>query len=876
IYWHRGRCLSYGEGVVFWALAEIVRQRLGIAEEDPLTLASSKLANSLEQFLPVVSERAYVGVRLGRLLGVPVADDNGATLPREELFAGWRLFFERLAEVQPVALLIEDAHYADSELLAFLSHLVDWARESPIYVLAFARPELEEIHPGVGVGRNRSTLTLDPLDTPSMETLVDALVPSMPPAARAAITAQAQGIPLFAVETVRSLVDRDIVVPQDGVYRLVGNVGELTVPDSLHSLLAARLDGLDPDLRELVSDAAVLGTSFPASALVAISSQTAQQVQVGLTELLRREVLSVSADKLSPQQGDYRFSQELLRQVAYETLSRRDRKARHLAVARHLLSAFPGDGDEMSDVIARHYVDALAAVPDANDAPELRQQAIAALIRAAERSTRSGAPAGAAASYAAAAEHAALAQAVDAGETRAPRLWESAARAALTAGEFAGSVAAADQAATLHTAAGDPRGAARAHTQAGRALRLEGRFTEARERLTAGLEGLQTEPDADTVQAMAEMATLELFQGGPDADRLTSEALNLGQDLDVDESTLTGLFVIRGIAMAFMDHPIQAGGYFEVAVRLAESAGDSGQRSRALLNLADVLTMTDATAGAEAARAAVDHARRVGDHAMLPTAISNLSAALIFMGEWDEAERVLRESQARDHFPVDTLRYGVTGLYAAVLPALRGDLETAERLAQLPQLRASEDPQDQNAVTMFKVMLSVARNDPRETLRLASLVDHASMGISHETVRWTWPIAARAAHDLGDTEAVLRLLGLLEAKPVGKLPPLLRAEQDLARARLAARSDDPGAEEAFNRAITGLRKLGSPYHLAHGLLDQADFLIMSGEPGAIVAQLVDEARAIATRLRAVPVLDRATRVERTMTGRATVTSEPAS
>ncbi|MGH3470975.1 MAG: adenylate/guanylate cyclase domain-containing protein, partial [Nocardioidaceae bacterium] len=81
IYWHRGRCLSYGEGVVFWALAEIVRQRLGIAEEDPLTLASSKLANSLEQFLPAVSERAYVGVRLGRLLGVPVADDNGATLP---------------------------------------------------------------------------------------------------------------------------------------------------------------------------------------------------------------------------------------------------------------------------------------------------------------------------------------------------------------------------------------------------------------------------------------------------------------------------------------------------------------------------------------------------------------------------------------------------------------------------------------------------------------------------------------------------------------------------------------------------------------------------------------------------------------------------
>ena len=138
---------------------------------------------------------------------------HGGPLTREELFGGWRLFFERLAAVDPVVLVIEDAQYADTGLLDFLDHLIDWARDLPIYVLVFARTELHQARPGFGVGRNRSTLTLDPLDRASMDRLVDALVPGMPLAARAKITDQAQGVPLFAVETVRALIDRDVVQP---------------------------------------------------------------------------------------------------------------------------------------------------------------------------------------------------------------------------------------------------------------------------------------------------------------------------------------------------------------------------------------------------------------------------------------------------------------------------------------------------------------------------------------------------------------------------------------------------------------------------------------------------------------------------------------
>ena len=102
-------------------------------------------------------------------------------LAREELFAGWRLFFERLAAQHPVVLLVEDAQYADAGLLDFLDHLIDWVRDLPIFVLVFARPELGPARPGFGTGRNRITLTLDPLDAASMDQLVDALVPGMPP-----------------------------------------------------------------------------------------------------------------------------------------------------------------------------------------------------------------------------------------------------------------------------------------------------------------------------------------------------------------------------------------------------------------------------------------------------------------------------------------------------------------------------------------------------------------------------------------------------------------------------------------------------------------------------------------------------------------------
>ncbi len=853
VWWHRGRCLSYGDGVAFWALAEIVRQRLGIAEEDPAEAATGKLAGGLDRFVSDPGERAYIGARLGRLLGVTVAGDDGIALPREELFAGWRLFFERLATVQPVVLLVEDAQYADAGLLDFLDHLIDWVRDLPIFALVFTRPELGQKRPGFGAGRNRSTLTLDPLDAASMDQLVEALVPGMPRTARAAVTAQAQGVPLFAVETVRALIDRDIVEPIEGLYRLTGEVGELAVPDSLHALLAARLDAMDPSARRLVADAAVLGTTFPAEALAAVCGQDEAAVRAALDELVRREVLAVSADPLSPQKGSYRFAQDMLRQVAYGTLSRRDRKARHLKVAAHLRAAFAADGEEVANVIARHYLDALAAVPDAPDALQIRGQAIAALIRTGERAERTGAPAVAVTSYATAAELSS--QGTRGNSPHAGRLWEHAAQAAIANGDYAAAVGHADRAREYHLAQGDSRAAARAQATAGQALRPWGRHAEAREQLVAALEVLRTDPDADTVRALDELAMVEVFAGSPDADRLSSEALMLGQALGVGLSQLTALFEGRGLYHAHAGRRPQAVAYLTQATRLAEQVGDNLSLGRALLNLADTLAATDPAAAADVARAAAGHLRQVGARSYLAYAIGNLIQALLALGDWDGAERELIQAVDAD---------GLAGIehltsYRIWLAALRGDAATAQAtLAELPDLRASEDPQDKAEVSFVEAFTAAALRRPEDALRHCRgvLAHTGTLGITADWPRWAWPLAARTAHDLHDTAATSELLALLDDCPTGHLAPMLRAERELARARLAASDSDQPATAAFAEAVTSLHEHSTAYHLAHGLLDQAEYLTRLGDAEA-AGTAVSEARNIAARLRCQPLLERA-------------------
>jgi class 3 adenylate cyclase/tetratricopeptide (TPR) repeat protein len=857
VWWHRGRCLSYGQGMAFWALAEIVRQRLDIAEEDPPGVAAAKLEAGLVWLVPDPAERGYVGLRLGRLLGVTPAGDSGRVLAREELFAGWRLFFERLATSRPVILLVEDAQHADTELLDFLGHVVDWVRDLPLYVLVLARPELAQARPGFGTGRNRSVLTLDPLDPASMDGLVEALVPGMPATARAAITRQAQGLPLFAVETIRTLIDHDIVRPVEGMYRLVGDIGELQVPGSLHALLAARLDALDPAARQVTADAAVLGTSFPAEALIAVSSRDEATVRTALAELLRREILTVSADPLSPERGSYQFTQDMLRLVAYETLSRRDRKARHLAVAAHLRRAFPGDGEEAADVIARHYADALHAVPGDPDTETIREQAITAYTRAAERAERTGAPARAAANYATAAQL--TLGAVPGARVDAGTFWERAADALLAFGDHLAAGVHAGHARDYHRRHGQHRAAARAQALEGEAQEGLGRYAEAGELFRSALEVLQAEPGRDTVRAMRHLAALAVFAGSGEADRLTTEALVLGQALDLDPGVLAGLLNLRGIWLGFAGRSTEGTAYLTQAVRLAERADDSERLGEALLNLADILAATDPAAAAETARTAASHLRRVGARSMLAGAIGNQVHALLSLGDWDAADDTLTRAIEDDKLgDVEHLVF-----YQGWLAALRGEVSTARGvLAGLENMQASDDIQEQAAVAVAEAFAAAVGGQPGDALAFArrALAHADALGLGCEAIRWAWPLAARAAYDLDDPAAGQELLAQLDAHPPGHLIPMLRAERDLARARLADHAGDPGVGQALAAAIDRQREDSTPYHLAHGLLDQAEYHLRH-ENAAAAGDALAKARAIGRQLRCAPVLERANAIE---------------
>ncbi len=227
---------------------------------------------------------------------------------RQELFAAWRLFFERLADVYPTVLAFEDMQWADESLLDFVEYLLEWSRNSPLYVITLARPELLERRTSWGAGqRSFSSLYLEPLSASAMEELLIGLVPGLPASLREQILERAEGVPLYAVETVRMLLDRGLLVQEGPVYLPVGEIGSLEVPETLHALISARLDGLSAEERRVLQDAAVLGKTFTRDALAALAGPRAE-IEPLLASLVRKEVLGVQADPRSPERRPVRVS----------------------------------------------------------------------------------------------------------------------------------------------------------------------------------------------------------------------------------------------------------------------------------------------------------------------------------------------------------------------------------------------------------------------------------------------------------------------------------------------------------------------------------------------------------------------------------------
>ncbi|MBA3779330.1 MAG: AAA family ATPase [Chloroflexi bacterium] len=381
ILWHTGRSPAYGEGISFWALGEMVRQRAGIAETDDPAAAASRLQGTMAEFVTDPDERKWIEPRVAGLLGL---QEMPAT-EREELFAAWRTFFGRLTDRAPVVMVFSDLQWADAGLLDFIEGLVDWLRDRPILVLALTRPELHERRPGWGTrvpsfaGINLASLSPD-----AMRQLLRGLVPGLGGRALKAIVERSEGIPLYGVETVRMMLDRGQLERDGDRYRLAAGAHEaqLGVPETLHALIAARIDATEPAARALLLDASILGQSFSLDALGALTGDARDPLTARISGLVASQLLAYNADPRSPERGQYHFVQALVREVAHGSLSTRERKAKHLSAARYYESL--GDG-ELAGILASHYLEAYRAAPAGPEGAALATQARIALRAAADR-----------------------------------------------------------------------------------------------------------------------------------------------------------------------------------------------------------------------------------------------------------------------------------------------------------------------------------------------------------------------------------------------------------------------------------------------------------------------------------------------------------
>jgi class 3 adenylate cyclase/tetratricopeptide (TPR) repeat protein len=341
--WRQGRCLPYGEGITFWALGEIVKREAAILESDSSEVALQKLEAALS---PDTPDRQWLIQRLAPLVGV----ETGAPAERQESFTAWRRYLEGLAAGRETVLVFEDLHWADEALLDFIEHLAEWAEDVPLLIVCSARPELYERRPGWAAGqRNAHTINLSPLSDEETAELVSSLVATtiLTPELEHAILERAGGNPLYAEEFVRLLADR-------GVVR-----DEIALPESVQALIAARLDTLSSERKSLLQDAAVIGKVFWASAVAEMGSLDPGDVELALHELARKELVRPARTSSMEGESEYSFWHLLVRDVAYAQIPRADRSRRHRAAAAWIERKAGERVEDLAEVLAFHYVQAL-------------------------------------------------------------------------------------------------------------------------------------------------------------------------------------------------------------------------------------------------------------------------------------------------------------------------------------------------------------------------------------------------------------------------------------------------------------------------------------------------------------------------------------
>ncbi len=314
----RGRCLSYGQGITFWPLVEIVRSAAEIDEDDPPDRARAKILGLLGD--------QEVAERIASATGL-----EAATFPLAETFWAVRRLVEILAERSPLVVVVDDIHWAESTLLDLLDHLSAGDLAVPALILATTRPDLLESRPTWGQGPGEERIVLGPLGEADAATLVEGLLgrSGLTQVVRGRLVAAAEGNPLFVEQLVSMLVDEGAIRRVEGDWRLADEVGEIRVPPTIQALLAARLDRLGREERAVIDPASVIGQVFEETA---VRWLVPDSIRPGLPDHLASldvKQLVHPVVSVADEEASYRFHHSLIRDAAYQGQLKRARASLH-------------------------------------------------------------------------------------------------------------------------------------------------------------------------------------------------------------------------------------------------------------------------------------------------------------------------------------------------------------------------------------------------------------------------------------------------------------------------------------------------------------------------------------------------------------------
>ncbi len=822
ITWRRGRSLSYGEGIAFWALGEMIKLQAGILESDDGQVADEKLRVAVVNLIVVdEGDRDWVIRHLRPLVGLDrtvSAEANTA-----EAFAAWRRFFEAMAEEGPTVLVFEDIHWADDALLDFIDLLVSRAGAVPLLIVCTARPELFERRPAWGGGKpNASTISLTALSGEDTARLVAELLNQalLPVDVQQALLDRAGGNPLYAQEYVRMLQDRALLRRGEAGWSLEGEIDGL--PESVHGIIAARLDTLSHDEKQLIHDAAVMGRTAWLGAVCALTPRPSASADDLLHALEQKQLVQRVRRPTITGETEFRFAHALTVEVAYAQIRRADRAQKHEAAAAWIERLAEGREDK-AELLAHHYATALELRRQIGETPDdLLRRAASALAEAGRQSAALNAYTRAVGYF-----DAALDALPDDDPTRADLLYD---RAVAQSRGGAVTDAELDQALEAQLAAQCWEGAARVEVLiAHRATREDGDLKRGLDHLDNASRYAQRVPYSHTASEVAHTrlrALLSEVGNEHDLVGLAREGLQRAEAAgdEVGAALLLSDLADARFEAGDLDGIDDAEKSADMLDRLSDRAAANAYNSLAW-NYFNVGRLDDSLAALGRAR---DWAGRMGEPYLLAQVEGSGAEINYYAGSWQSAriitERYL-DDPARFHAMAARNIRGRLALAAGDMDTARADAndniefgESADNheflcpglaLLAATERVAGDRAASERAITRYLEAWHAAGGSTPPTLAEVALVqigdgsNDAIIGaalILDERVHWRAPILA-LAH--GHYEEAVRMFEVIGSSP-------LTAEADFrAATRARAVGDDHSARHHARAARTFAERVGA-------------------------------------------------------------------